>query len=103
MSNGEKKLIFSVYKCFEAEANRGHLNFNINNFRKRALDALGIGNSTLYHVVNGFERPPDSVNSGLKRGRKEKLDDFQREIISRAAYGYFRRNEMMTLKNFENF
>ena len=30
-------------------------------------EPLGIGNSTLDHVLNGFERPPDSVNTGLKR------------------------------------
>ena len=37
LSNGEKKIIFSVYKCFEAEANRGHLNLTSITFGNERL------------------------------------------------------------------
>ena len=38
-----------------------------------------------------------------KRGRKEKLDTFQKDLIKRSVYKFFERNEMMTIKRLRKY
>ena len=72
------------------------------------MDIFKLKERTLMKIVSDKSEAKDTeVESSEpiceKRGRKEKLDTFQKDLIKRSVYKFFERNEMMTIKRLRNY
>ena len=97
-SYSEKQLIYKVYLNFKKEASRGRLMRKVDNFLQRTLDAVGISKTSMYHIIREMSKA--NSNDETKENtviRRSKFDDFDKKLVARVAYGFFDRNEMLTV------
>lgn len=85
-----------LYKYFSFEAKRGCLHHSISNPEKRTKHALGITDRTFSRWA--LEESSLSTHSNVERGRKKKIDSFDKEVIKRAIHRLLDDKELLTLK-----
>ena len=107
-SFAEKQMILKVYNYFKNESDRGKLRIRVSNYAKRTEDIFKLSRSALNRIVNKDKTTKDNDSHEEteyieKRGRKDKLDSFQKDLIKRSVYKFYERNEMMTLKKLKAY
>ena len=104
LSVDQKQMIIKVYNYFKSEADRGRLRIKVSDYAKRTEDIFKISRRSLNRIVSkGKSDANNNEKNSDTRGRKEKLDDFQKDLIKRSVYKFYERNEMMTLKRLKTY
>ena len=96
LSSKVKKVIYDVYKYFKEEKKLGNTKIPVTNCIERVQDLFKISQSTLSRIVKKCKNGHEPRRKCAKR--KEKFDSFQKDVIKRALYGFYERNETVTSK-----
>ena len=107
-SFAEKQMILKVYNYFKNESDRGKLRIRLSKYAKRTEDIFKLSRSALNRIVNKDKTTNDNDSNDKNerietRGRKDKLDSFQKDLIKRSVYKFYERNEMMTIKKLKAY
>lgn len=91
-----KNIAMKLYKYFASEARRGRLYRSISSPEKRTKHALGISNRTFSRWNS--EDCNVSINTQKSRGRKSKIDNFDKDVIIMEIHRMLDGKELLTLK-----
>jgi transposase len=92
-----KKVTLDLFTYFCAEAKRGRLFCGIHKPKERVRHALGLSKSTLHRWLVASSNLNGS-KPHLKRGRREKVDNFDRNVIKRELLNIIEKKEYVTLR-----
>ena len=93
-----EKVSLQLYSYFKKEASRGYLYQDISNPEKRVQHALGLSRTTFkrWLIDNGNETIP--IREKRKKGRKFKLDSFDKDVVHRVISKCLQDCEVVTLR-----
>jgi transposase len=92
----EESVTKKIYQYFSREARRDKLYCSLSNPEKRTMHILGLSKRSFLRWTQGCEINC-SVNA-CSKGRREKLDSFDKEIVRREIRKMFDLNEEVTLR-----
>ena len=92
-----EKIALQLYAYFTQECDRESLFHSIKNPKKRTQHALGLKRTTLNRWIKS--NSDDSVNKvRKKRGRKTKIDSFDKDVIHRVIEKLINDRELITMR-----
>ena len=98
LSVDQKQVIIKVYNYFKSEADRGRLRIKVSDYARRTEDIFKISRRSLNRMVSKGKSDANNNEKNCEtRGRKEKLDYFQKDLIKRSVYKFYERNEMIII------
>ena len=92
-----KSIALKLFVYFNREAKRGRLLCSLKDPRKRTYHALGIDRRLLTTWLSE-SRVTNNPSKREKSGRKEKIDNFDKDVIQREIIKSFQEQECITLK-----
>ena len=92
-----QNIALKIYDYFCMEAKRKNLFINIEDPLKRVKHLLGLKNTTLKRWVKQRDTPRDTERQ-MTTGRKEKTDDFDKEVIRREVIDMFDNQDLVSLR-----
>ena len=91
-----QNITLKIYDYFCREQKRGRLYHKVSNPLNRIKSIMQIKDTTMKRWI--AERDPKNVKSRSKVGRKEKTDDFDKDIIKREVIKMFKTQDMVTIR-----
>ena len=97
-----RNVTLQIYKYFDREAKRGRLYHSLSSPQKRTRDVLGISRRSLVRCLK--EAGDATVTSrDERRGRHEKFDDFDKDVVRREIVNMFSANKLVTLRKLKKW
>ena len=94
-----EKIALQLYSVFKQEAKRKSTFFALSKPEKRVIHALGLTRRTFRRWTRkGEERFGTRESEKLKRGRKPKIDSFDKDLLHRIISKYLQESEVVTLR-----